>query len=263
MEPLKAFDRSLFGGSPTEVPEVYRRSSPLTYVADVRGPRAGPGRRQRPALPDPADRQLAGRGRRSSARTSRSTASTPGTARWSSTSGSARCAPSSTSSPGGWGCPARPEARASGPGGRADGRRATPRRPARPAVGVGVPVVGAGRRGRGRSSASASASGGRPGRRGGRRRARRRRGRRARASRSASGSASRWASRTASGWAWASAVGAASSRSASARTFSASARIRAASSSGRSLPLCRSTTAISRSTARRRPGRVPGVGPVR
>ncbi len=38
MEPLKAFDRSLFGGSPTEVPEVYRRSSPLTYVADVRAP---------------------------------------------------------------------------------------------------------------------------------------------------------------------------------------------------------------------------------
>lgn len=38
MEPLKAFDRSLFGGSPTEVPELYRRSSPLTYVADVRAP---------------------------------------------------------------------------------------------------------------------------------------------------------------------------------------------------------------------------------
>ena len=38
MEPLKAFDRSLFGGSPDEVPEVYRRSSPLTYLADVRAP---------------------------------------------------------------------------------------------------------------------------------------------------------------------------------------------------------------------------------
>jgi dipeptidyl aminopeptidase/acylaminoacyl peptidase len=38
MEPLKAFDRSLFGGSPDEVPEVYRQCSPLTYVADVKAP---------------------------------------------------------------------------------------------------------------------------------------------------------------------------------------------------------------------------------
>ena len=38
MEPLKAFDRSLFGGSPTEVPEAYRRASPLTYVDAVRAP---------------------------------------------------------------------------------------------------------------------------------------------------------------------------------------------------------------------------------
>jgi dienelactone hydrolase len=38
MEPLKAFDRSLFGGSPQEVPEVYRRSSPITYVDAVRVP---------------------------------------------------------------------------------------------------------------------------------------------------------------------------------------------------------------------------------
>ncbi len=38
MEPLKAFDRSLFGGSPTEVPEAYRVSSPLTYVDAVRAP---------------------------------------------------------------------------------------------------------------------------------------------------------------------------------------------------------------------------------
>ena len=30
MEPLRAFDRSLFGGSPTEVPETYRTASPLT-----------------------------------------------------------------------------------------------------------------------------------------------------------------------------------------------------------------------------------------
>ena len=38
MEPLRAFDRSLFGGSPDEVPEVYARCSPLTYVAAVTAP---------------------------------------------------------------------------------------------------------------------------------------------------------------------------------------------------------------------------------
>jgi len=38
MEGLKAFDRSLFGGSPADVPEAYRRASPLTYVDDVRAP---------------------------------------------------------------------------------------------------------------------------------------------------------------------------------------------------------------------------------
>jgi len=38
MEPLKAFDRSLFGGSPQEVPEIYRRCSPLTYIAQVQAP---------------------------------------------------------------------------------------------------------------------------------------------------------------------------------------------------------------------------------
>ena len=38
MEGLKAFDRSLFGGSPEEVPERYRDSSPITYVDAVRTP---------------------------------------------------------------------------------------------------------------------------------------------------------------------------------------------------------------------------------
>jgi acetyl esterase/lipase len=38
MEDLKAFDRSLFGGGPTEVPDRYEMSSPLTYVAHVRAP---------------------------------------------------------------------------------------------------------------------------------------------------------------------------------------------------------------------------------
>jgi dienelactone hydrolase len=38
MEPLKAFDRALFGGSPNERPEFYRERSPLTYVEKVRAP---------------------------------------------------------------------------------------------------------------------------------------------------------------------------------------------------------------------------------
>ncbi|KWX10738.1 hypothetical protein TR74_01820, partial [Carbonactinospora thermoautotrophica] len=33
-----AFDRTLFGGTPQEVPERYERSSPITYVANVRVP---------------------------------------------------------------------------------------------------------------------------------------------------------------------------------------------------------------------------------
>jgi acetyl esterase/lipase len=38
MEALKAFDRSLFGGSPETVPDRYERSSPITYVDAVRVP---------------------------------------------------------------------------------------------------------------------------------------------------------------------------------------------------------------------------------
>jgi dienelactone hydrolase len=38
MEPLKAFDRALFGGSPAERPEFYRRRSPLTFIDQVRAP---------------------------------------------------------------------------------------------------------------------------------------------------------------------------------------------------------------------------------
>lgn len=38
MEQLRAFDRALFGGSPEQRPEVYRRSSPLTYVDAVAAP---------------------------------------------------------------------------------------------------------------------------------------------------------------------------------------------------------------------------------
>jgi dipeptidyl aminopeptidase/acylaminoacyl peptidase len=38
MESLRAFDRSLLGGSPEEVPERYARASPLTYAEAVRAP---------------------------------------------------------------------------------------------------------------------------------------------------------------------------------------------------------------------------------
>jgi dipeptidyl aminopeptidase/acylaminoacyl peptidase len=38
MEPLRAFDRALFGGSPEELPDLYRECSPLTYVDAVRAP---------------------------------------------------------------------------------------------------------------------------------------------------------------------------------------------------------------------------------
>ncbi|GAA0939967.1 S9 family peptidase [Actinocorallia libanotica] len=38
MEALQAFDRSLFGGSPAEVPDKYRESSPITYVDAVKVP---------------------------------------------------------------------------------------------------------------------------------------------------------------------------------------------------------------------------------
>jgi acetyl esterase/lipase len=38
MEGLKAFDRALFGGSPAEVPDRYRESSPITYVEKVSAP---------------------------------------------------------------------------------------------------------------------------------------------------------------------------------------------------------------------------------
>jgi dipeptidyl aminopeptidase/acylaminoacyl peptidase len=38
MEPLRAFDRALFGGSPQQLPELYRTSSPISYAANVRAP---------------------------------------------------------------------------------------------------------------------------------------------------------------------------------------------------------------------------------
>ena len=38
MEPLKRYDAALFGGTPREVPESYRRSNPLSYADRVRAP---------------------------------------------------------------------------------------------------------------------------------------------------------------------------------------------------------------------------------
>ncbi len=38
MEPLKRYDAALFGGTPVEAPDSYRRSNPLTYIERVRAP---------------------------------------------------------------------------------------------------------------------------------------------------------------------------------------------------------------------------------
>lgn len=38
MEPLRAYDRALFGGSPQDVPDAYRDSSPISYIDRVRAP---------------------------------------------------------------------------------------------------------------------------------------------------------------------------------------------------------------------------------
>jgi len=38
MEPLKAFDRALFGGSPDEIPDLYLERSPITYIERVKVP---------------------------------------------------------------------------------------------------------------------------------------------------------------------------------------------------------------------------------
>jgi dipeptidyl aminopeptidase/acylaminoacyl peptidase len=38
MEQMRSFDRALFGGSPEDLPELYRRCSPITYVTQVRAP---------------------------------------------------------------------------------------------------------------------------------------------------------------------------------------------------------------------------------
>src|SRR5204862_6037564 len=38
MEPLRAFDRALFGGSPDDVHDRYVECSPITYVDAVRAP---------------------------------------------------------------------------------------------------------------------------------------------------------------------------------------------------------------------------------
>lgn len=38
LDSLRAFDRTLFGGTPDEVPDRYRKASPITYVDQVRAP---------------------------------------------------------------------------------------------------------------------------------------------------------------------------------------------------------------------------------
>jgi len=38
MEPLKRYDAALFGGTPAEIPDVYRKANPITYVDKVKAP---------------------------------------------------------------------------------------------------------------------------------------------------------------------------------------------------------------------------------
>ncbi len=38
MEPLRAFDRALFGGSPEDLPALYRECSPISYATELRAP---------------------------------------------------------------------------------------------------------------------------------------------------------------------------------------------------------------------------------
>ena len=89
MEGLKAFDRALFGGSPEEVPDRYVDSSPITYVDAVRAPVLVLAGENDPRCPiRQIDNYLARLTER--APRTRSTGTTPGTARWSTTSGCAR-----------------------------------------------------------------------------------------------------------------------------------------------------------------------------
>ena len=90
MEPLRAYDRALFGGSPDDVPLAYQDSSPMTYVDQVSAPVLMLAGENDPRCPiRQIDTYLDALGA-NAAPTTRSTATTPATARWSSTSGSAR-----------------------------------------------------------------------------------------------------------------------------------------------------------------------------
>ncbi len=51
MEPLKAFDRALFGGTPADRPDFYRERSPITYLERVRAPVMIMAGRQDPRCP--------------------------------------------------------------------------------------------------------------------------------------------------------------------------------------------------------------------
>ena len=89
MEGLRAYDRALFGGSPEEVHDVYVRSSPITYVDAVAAPVLVVAGANDPRCPiRQIDNYLAEL--ESWARSTRSTGSTPATARWSSRRPSAR-----------------------------------------------------------------------------------------------------------------------------------------------------------------------------
>ena len=89
MEALKAMDRTLLGGTPEEVPERFEASSPLTYVDAVKAPVYISAGVNDPRCPIRQVENYVTSSPRATPST-RCTAMTRGTVRWSWTSGSSR-----------------------------------------------------------------------------------------------------------------------------------------------------------------------------
>ena len=90
MEPLRAFDRALLGGSPEEVPEKYHAGLAPDLCGRGEGSAAGHGRFERPPLPHPAGARITCTSWRSWAPRTSSTPTKRGTARSSRRSGFTR-----------------------------------------------------------------------------------------------------------------------------------------------------------------------------
>ena len=96
---LQALDRALFGGSPDEVPELYRERSPITYVDAVRAPLLILAGENDSRCPIRQIWNYVGRLRERGHRARASTPTRPATPRSTSRSGSGRRRSCSTTSP--------------------------------------------------------------------------------------------------------------------------------------------------------------------